>query len=396
MTLDDDLNHRDRCAIAGIGATEFSSNSGRSALTLATQAITAALDDAGLTIAEVDGLVCNDMDKAHPFSVAAALGARHVAYWGQTGPGGAGPCLMLGLAIGALLSGQARTVVVYRALNGRSQLRLGTGGRRGNGGGETADEFFAPYGLVVAGQVFALAAQRYAIEYGLTPQQLGSVAVTQRANANDTPHAQMRDRRLTMDDYLRSRMIATPLRLYDYCLESDGACAVVVTTTPRARQLRRPAVLIRGVAGGFPPDVRAGAMIFSSAVRDDLTRLPLDQAAQRLWQRTGMGPSDIDVAQIYDCFSISVLMQLESFGFCGRGEAGAFSAEGHTSRRGRIPVNTDGGNMSAGYVHGVNHILEAVRQLRGEATVQVAGAAACLVSSGPLPAGSAAILRKDD
>lgn len=395
MTLDTEPSHRDRCAIAGVGSTEFSSNSGRSALTMACQSVTAALADAGLAIEDIDGMVCNDMDKVHPAGLAAALGARNVGYWGQSGQGGAGPSMMLGLAIGAVMSGQARTVVVYRSLNGRSGMRLGTGGRRGNGGQETMDEFFAPYGLVVAGQVFGLAAQRYKIEYGLTPEQLGSVAVTQRANANDNPRAQMRDRKLTMQDYLASRMIAAPLRLYDYCLETDGSCAVIVTSTERARHLRQPPVLIRGVAGGMPPDSRAGWMIFSSAVRDDLTRTPLDQAAERLWQRTGMGPLDVDVAQIYDCFSISVLMQLEAFGFCKRGEAGAFSADGHTSRNGRIPVNTDGGNMSAGYVHGVNHIVEGVRQLRGEAAVQVAGASTCLVSSGPLPLGSAALLRKD-
>lgn len=396
MNIDTDYHHRDRCAIAGIGATEFSSNSGRSALTMATQAACAAIEDAGLAISDIDGMVCNDMDKVHPSGLAAALGAMNVAYWGQSGQGGAGPSMMLGLAIGAVLSGQAKNVLVYRSLNGRSGMRLGTGGRRGNGGQETMDEFFAPYGLVVAGQVFGLSAQRYRLQYGLTDEQLGSVAVTQRANANNNPKAQMRDRKLTMDDYLSSRMIAAPLRLYDYCLETDGSCAVIVTSTERARQLRQPPVLIRGVAGGMPPDVRAGWMIFSSAVRDDLTRVPLDQAAERLWQRTGMGPADIDVAQIYDCFSISVLMQLESFGFCARGEAGAFSAAGNTARTGSIPVNTDGGNMSAGYVHGMNHICEGVRQLRGEAAVQVGGASTCLVTSGPLPLGSAAILRKDD
>ena len=393
---DTDLHHRDRCAIAGIGDTERTRASNRSALTMATEAVTAALSDAGLAIADVDGIVCNDMDMCHPFSVAAALGAKNVAYWGQSGPGGSGPSMMVGMAIGAILSGQAKVVVVYRAFNGRSQLRLGGGARRTNGGAETAYEFLAPYGLLVAGQVFALAAQRHVIEFGLTPEQMASVAITQRAHANATPHAQMHDRTLTMEDYLASRMISTPLRVYDYCLETDAAAALVITSTEHARDLRKPPVLIRGVAGGMPPDVRPGAMVFSSAVRDDITRVPLEQAAKLLWARTGMGPEDVDVAQIYDCFSISVLMQLEAFGFCGRGEAGAFSAAGHTAYGGLIPINTDGGNMSSGYIQGVNHFVEGVRQLRGEAALQVADARTCLVSSGPLPLGSAAMLRKDD
>lgn len=395
MSTDAYAPYRDRCAIAGIGTTEYSSRSGRSALTLASEAVRAALDDAGLAVADVDGFVRSDFDKVQAFSLAGALGAKNIAYWGDSGPGGCGPCMMLGLAIGAILSGQASTVVLYRALNGRSGgARLGQGTRRTGGGGETFDEFFIPQGLLAAGQIFSLVAQRCMVEGRLKPEHLAQVAITQRAHANLAPHAQMHGRTLSIDDYFNARMISTPQRLYDYCLETDGAAAVVVTSTERARTLRKRPVQIRAVAGAMPADVRAG-MIFSTVTRDDITELPAVRVAPTLWQRAGMAPDDIDIAQIYDCFTVSVLLQLEAFGFCGRGEAGEFVCNGQIGRSGRLPVNTAGGNLSEGYIHGVNHIVEAVRQLRGEAAMQIPDATTCLVTSGPLPLASAAILRTD-
>jgi acetyl-CoA acetyltransferase len=391
MTVE--YSHRDKCAIVGIGSTEFSANSRRSALTLASEAVTKALNDAGLTIDDIDGLVRCDTDKVAPYSLAAALGARNVAYWGDAGPGGNAPCMMMASAVGAILSGQAKVVVVYRALNGRSQMRLGSGTRRDGGGAETVDEFYVPYGVLSPGHLFAMVAQRYVQEYGLTPEQLGMVAVTQRLHANQAPHAQMHGRPMSLDDYLAARMLSTPLRLFDYCLETDGACAFIVTSADRASDLRRPPVLIRAVSGGVPPDIRPG-MLFSTTSRDDMTDLPGRWTAARLWKRAGMGPDDMDTAQLYDCFSIAVPLQLEAYGFCGRGEGGAFVADGQIGRLGRVPVNTAGGHLSEGYIHGVNHILEAVRQLRGEADMQIANVDVSLVTSGPLPMASAAVLRK--
>ena len=214
-----------------------------------------------------------------------------------------------------------------------------------------------------------------------------------RAAANQTPHAQMHDRPMTTDGYLASRMISSPLRLFDYCLESDGACAVIITSAERARDLPRPPVLIRAVAGGAPPDLRPG-MMFPVVSRADMTDLGGRRAAERLWRRAGVGPSEMDIAQLYDCFTISVILQLEAFGFCGRGEGGPYAASGALGRDGALPINTGGGHMSEGYVHGMNHIVQAVRQLRGEADMQIPDAELCLCTGGPLPVGSSVVFRK--
>jgi acetyl-CoA acetyltransferase len=198
---------------------------------------------------------------------------------------------------------------------------------------------------------------------------------------------------LTLEDYLASRMISTPLRLFDCCLETDGACAVVVTSAERARNLPNPPVLIRAVAQGAPAGISGGMMFPSITYRDPL-RLAPENVAKALWARAGMGPKDIDVAQIYDCFTISVLLQLEDYGFCAKGEGGPFAASGAIQVGGSIPINTDGGNMSGGYNHGLNHVVEGVRQMRGTADVQIADADTCLVTSGPINISGAMVLRR--
>lgn len=392
-----DIGMRDRCAITGIGSTEFSRDSGRSVLTLATEAALAAIQDAGLTVADIDGVIRCTSDTVSHNSLAASLGIPDLSYWGESGPGGVGPCAMLAQAVGAILSGQAKTVLLFRALNGRSEVRFGAGMARDGapvvGGRATYDEFYLPYGMMTAGQMFAMMARRHMLDYGTTQEQLGALALLCRENANDTPHAQMRDRLLTMDDYLSSRPISTPLRLFDFCLESDGACAIIVTSADRATDSAKPPVLVRATAMSAPSD-RKGGMMFPSLTRDVITDMPGYAAAKLLWRNAGVGPDEIDVAQIYDCFTISLLMQLEAFGLCGRGEGGPLAASGDLGRHGRIPINTDGGNMSGGYIHGMNHVVEAVRQLRGESSVQIKDAELCLVTGGPLPIGSSALLRR--
>lgn len=392
-----EFDMRDRCAITGIGATEFSRDSGRSVLTLATEASLAAIADAGLSVADIDGIIRCTSDTVSHNSLAASLGVPDLTYWGESGPGGVGPCAMLAQAVGAIASSQAKTILLFRALNGRSEVRFGAGMARDGapvvGGRATYDEFYLPYGMMTAGQMFAMMARRHMLDYGTTQEQLGALALLCRQNANDTPGAQMRDRTLTMEEYLSSRPISTPLKLFDFCLESDGACAVIVTAADRARDGAKPAVLIRATAMAAPPD-RKGGMMFPSLTRDVITDMPGYTAANLLWDRAGVAPSEIDVAQIYDCFTISLLMQLEAFGLCGRGEGGPLAASGDLRRDGRIPINTDGGNMSGGYIHGMNHVVEAVRQLRGEAAVQIPNAELCLVTGGPLPIGSSALLRR--
>jgi acetyl-CoA acetyltransferase len=304
---------------------------------------------------------------------------------------------MMGLAMGAVLSGQAKTVIAFRSLNGRSETRLGSGGQRAGaqivGGHGTYDEYFLPYGLLSAGQTFALMTRRHMLEYGTTSEQLGAVAMTCREHANQTPHAIMHGKPMGLDDYLASRMISTPLRLFDFCLESDGACAVVITSAERARDLARPPVLIRAVAGGAPLNHRAG-MMFPVVTREDMTELGGRQGGETLWRRAGVGPQEMDIAQIYDCFTISVILQLEAYGFCGKGEGGAFVESGAIKQNGSLPINTGGGHMSEAYVHGMNHIVQAVRQLRGEADMQIKDAELCLCTGGPLPVGSSVVFRK--
>lgn len=388
---------RDKCAIAGIGSTEFSRNSGRSSLTLATEAARSAIADAGLTPADIDGIVRCDFDTTTNSTLAAALGLPNLSFWADTGPGGAAPSMQIAVAVGALLSGQARHVLIYRALNGRSESRLGAGvpgmGGARVGGQGLFDEYYLPWGLISAGQTFAMVAQMHMRQYGTRQEHLGMLAMICREAANRTPHAQMHGRALSMDEYLASRPISLPLRLFDFCLETDGAVACVLTTTERARDLAQPPVLVRAVAGGKPRDHRAGMMF--PIVSRDMGDFGGTQAGAELWRRAGLGPRDMDVAQVYDCFTISLLVQLEAFGFCPVGEAGPYIASGALNRDGAMPINTAGGNMSEGYVHGMNHVAEAVRQMRGTAANQVDGAETCFISSGPLPVGVGAVLRRD-
>jgi acetyl-CoA acetyltransferase len=397
--IDDELAFagRDKAAVVGIGQTAFSRDSGRSVLSLATEASLKAIADAGLSVDDIDGIVRCEQDTVRPYSLAAAIGAKNLHYWADTGPGGVAPCMMMGLAMGAVASGQAKAVLAFRSLNGRSETRLGGSGRHDAvevvGGFGSYDEFYMPYGLQSAGQTFALMTRRHMLEYGTTAEQLGAVAMACREHANQTPHAQMHGKAMSLDDYLASRMISTPLRLFDYCLESDGACAVVITSAERAKDLPKPPVLIRAVAGGAPRDHRPG-MMFPVVSRQDMTELGGRQAGAELWRRAGVGPEEMDIAQIYDCFTISVILQLEAYGFVGKGEGGPFAASGALRKGGQLPINTGGGHMSEGYVHGMNHIVQAVRQLRGEADMQIPDAELCLCTGGPLPVGSSVVFRK--
>jgi acetyl-CoA acetyltransferase len=391
----EEFHHRDRCAIVGIGDTDFSRDSGRSDLTLATQASLAAIEDAGLTVNDIDGIVRCDLDLVRHNDLIDTLGIPDLTYWSEVGPGGVAPSAMVGQAVGAILSGQATNVLVFRSLNGRSGRRYGlaaTGDQTRVGGNGTYDEFFNPYGLLSPGQIFAIMAQRHMIDYGTTEKELGHIPLVCRARANANPAAQMYGRPLSMDDYLSARMISRPLRLFDFCLETDGASAVVVTSADRARDCRKPPVLIRAVAQGSGRAPQPGVQ-FPVLARECITSLPAKAVAETLYRRAGLGPSDIDVAQLYDCFSITVLMQLEDWGFCPKGEGGPFAASGNIDLGGSIPINTGGGHLSGGYIHGMNHITEGVRQIRGESTSQVPGASVCLVTSTPLPPGSALILR---
>ncbi|WP_205875646.1 thiolase C-terminal domain-containing protein [Mycobacterium camsae] len=392
----DDLG-RDRCSIVGIGTTDYSFNSGRSTLTLAAQAGSTAIADAGLQPADIDGIVRCEMDEVLHADLAATLGLPHVRFWAAGSWAGAAPCGMVGLAVNAICAGQARNVLVFRSLNGRSGRRFGRewAGGESVGGKGSYLEFLAPYGLQSPGMAYALFARKHMIEFGTTSEHLGHIAVACHARANQNPAAQRYGHVLTMADYLNSRMIADPLRRYDFCLETDGAAAVVVSAAEQARDCKQPSVLIRAVAQGDEAVPRQGGL-WGNLLTGPLTNAS-SALADRLYRVAGMGPEDIDVAQFYDCFTITVMMQLEDYGFCKRGEGGPFAASGALELDGSVPINTSGGNLADGYIHGLSHIVEGVRQLRGDSTATVAGAETCLVTSGmPGPGSSALILRKGD
>ncbi|GGY29847.1 lipid-transfer protein [Streptomyces djakartensis] len=363
-----------RAAIAGIGATEFSKDSGRSELRLAVEAVRAALDDAGLTPADVDGMVTFTMDTSPEITVAQAAGIGELSFFSRIHYGGGAACATVQQAALAIAAGVADVVVCYRAFNERSDRRFGSGVRHREPSAEGAAlGWQLPFGLLTPASWVAMAAQRYLHTYGLTPEAFGHVAVTDRRYAATNPAAYFHGRPITLADHAASRWIAEPLRLLDCCQETDGGQALVVTSVERARDLPRPPAVVAAAAQGAG---RAQEQM-TSFYRDDLTGLPESAVvARQLWRSSGLAPADIDVGILYDHFTPFVLTQLEEFGFCGPGEAPDFVAEE------RLPLNTHGGQLGEAYLHGMNGVAEAVRQIRGTAVNRVPGAERILVTAG--------------
>ncbi|MGW2917141.1 lipid-transfer protein [Streptomyces angustmyceticus] len=363
-----------RAAIAGIGATEFSKDSGRSELKLAVEAVRAALDDAGLSPADVDGLVTFTMDTNPEITVAQAAGIGELSFFSRVHYGGGAACATVQQAALAVATGLAEVVVCYRAFNERSGRRFGSGVQQREPTAEGAAlGWNLPFGLLTPASWVAMAAQRYLHTYGLTPDAFGPVAVTDRRHAARNPAAYFHGKPITLADHAASRWIVEPLRLLDCCQETDGAQAIVVTSPERARALPHPPALITAAAQGAG---RAQEQM-TSFYRDDLTGLPeMNVVARQLWRTAGLAPADIDVAILYDHFTPFVLMQLEEFGFCAPGEASDFVAAD------ALPLNTHGGQLGEAYLHGMNGIAEAVRQLRGTSVNQAGTPAHVLVTAG--------------
>jgi len=371
-----------RACIVGIGETEYARWGGirdKSELQLSLEAILAAARDAGLAPGEIDGFASYSDDASTPDRLMIGLGTAQLRLASMVwGGGGGGSCGALAQAASAVESGRARYVAVFRGLCQGQSFRFG----RFHPWSAQAD-FTAPFGLMSPPQLFALLLRRHMHEFGTTAEQLGEVALVCRDNATRNPRAVMRERPLSMGEYLASRMIAEPLRLYDCCLESDGAAAVIVTTAERARDLAsRPVQILaahQGSGRGWGSGMLGGHNMPADAYASGNARV----LAAELFAMAGVTPEDIDVAQLYDAFTGTVLFALEDYGFCGRGESGAFVGEGQIRwPGGRLPCNTSGGILSEAYIHGFNLIVEAVRQLRVESTSQVAGASLCLVSGG--------------
>jgi acetyl-CoA acetyltransferase len=369
-------------AIAGIGATEFSKDSGRSELRLAAEAVQAALADAGLQPSEVDGLVTFTMDSNAEVAVARELGIGELRFFSQIGYGGGAACATVQQAAMAIAAGTADVVVCYRALNERSGRRFGqvaVGAVRMPTSSGIDNGWHYPMGLGTPAATVAMMAKRYMHTYGATSEDFGVVTVADRRHAAANPAAWFYQRPITLADHQASRWIVEPLRLLDCCQESDGAVAVVVTSLERARDLRRPPAVVQAAAQGSGPD----QFTMTSFYRDDMTGLPeMGVVARQLWQQSGIGPADVRTAVLYDHFTPYVLMQLEELGFCPRGEARHFIAGGAIEIGGRLPLNTHGGQLGEAYIHGVNGIAEGVRQVRGSSVNQVPGDGPVLVTAG--------------
>jgi len=370
-----------KAAIVGIGATEFSKNSGRSELRLAVEAILSALEDAGIDRAEVDGLSTYTMDNNPEIEVFRNIGGRQLKFFSRIHYGGGAACAPVMQAAMAVATGVAEVVVCYRAMNERSQYRFGTGYTPPPvPNAESAHYgYYVPFGLISPASWVAMSAQRYMYETGATSEDFGRVSVACRRHAANNPAAWFYQQPISLEDHQASRWIVEPLHLLDCCQESDGAVAIVVTSAARAAKLRQPPAIIRAAAQGAADDQQ----MMTSYYRQDIARLSeMDLVAEQLYAQAGMGPDDIRTAILYDHFSPFVLPQLEAFGFAGRGRARHFIANEGIEIGGRLPVNTNGGQLGEAYIHGMNGIAEAVRQVRGTSVNQVAGSGHVLVTAG--------------
>jgi len=372
---------KDEAAIIGIGQTPYTKNSGVSELSLAVEAVSKAIDDAGLDPDDIDGYSSFTLDTNDEVDIARAVGTGDCTFYSRIGYGGGAAIGVVHQAVMALATGQAKNVVVYRALNGRSGQRYSQGV---SGDIVTSDlihwSWYMPWGLMTPASWVAMFTQRYMHDTGCKAEDLAEVALTTRAHAVNNPDAFFYERPLTLDEYMSARWIAEPLRLYDCCQETDGGVAVVLTTPDRACDSRHPAALVKGVAQAFASDQEQ----MTSFYNRDISRLPEKEiVARNLWATSGLGPDDIDAAVIYDAFTSIVLFQLEAYGFCGFGEAKDFVKDGALSAKGgRLPTNTHGGQLSEAYLHGVNGIAEGVRLIRGTSTNQPEKNDHVLVTSG--------------
>jgi acetyl-CoA acetyltransferase len=383
---------KDECAIVGIGQTEFSECSGRSELQLTVECVKAAIDEAGLKLSDIDGMVTFTIDGSDEIAVARGLGTRELKFFSRVPHGIGGAMSLVHQAVMAITTGMCKAVVGYRALNGRSGIQM----RPGVAGGPLSTDqvhwgWYTPYGLLTPPSWVGMFTQRYMYEYGATDECLAEIAVTTRKHAVNNPNAIFYERPLTAEDYYNSRWIAEPLRLYDCCMETDGGCAFVVTSAERARDLPNPPALVRGVAQGAAYDQE----VMTSFYRKNIACMPeYDLVADQCYEQSGLGPGDIDAALLYDAFTSIVLFQLESFRFCKRGEAHEFVKGGALDLEGRLPCNTNGGQLSEAHIQGLNGVNEGVRLIRGTSINQPKKSDHVLVTSGVGVPTSAVILGK--
>ena len=371
-----------KAAITGIGATEFSKDSGRSEMSLASEAVAAAIADAGLKPSDIDGMVTYSTDNNPDVEIARHVGIGALRHFSRVHYGGGAACGTIVQAAMAVATGVADAVVCYRAFNERSGRRFGAGVQDLPLAATAERAQFSwttPFGQLTPASWVAMVARRYMHLYGATSEDFGRVAVAGRKHAANNPAAWFHNQPITLEEHQASRWIVDPLHLLDCCQESDGGQALVVVSAERARDLpNRPALIVAGAQGAGEEQ-----WTMTSFFRDDIAQLPeMKVVADELWSSSGLTPADIQTAILYDHFTPYVLMQLEEFGFCGRGEAKDFIADGALEIGGRLPINTHGGQLGEAYIHGMNGIAEAVRQIRGTSVNQVDSVENVLVTAG--------------
>jgi len=379
---------RERGAITGIGETAYMRGSGKTPLALQIEASLKAIADAGLKPTDIDGVLPYATGDSVAEDIITCLGLNDLRFSATTPMGGASCIAAIQAAIMAIVTGVANHVLIPMGRNGFS------GGRVGSRVQDVPQfrvvgQFEMPLGAIAPAQLYAPMARRHMELYGTTSRQLGEIAVTTRAHALLNDNALMK-KPLTIEEHQDSRIISDPFRLFDCCLESDGGAAIVVSSAERAKDLRKPPITVMGIAEGHPDSPSAITQ------RPDMTIIGVAKAAPRAFEMAGVTHADIDVAEIYDCFTFVVLCQLEDLGFCKKGEGGSFVENGRIALGGELPVNTHGGLLSQAHIIGMNHIVELVKQLRGEAgKAQVKDAEIGLVTGyGDMGDGSVAILRR--
>jgi acetyl-CoA acetyltransferase len=375
---------RDAAAIAGIGQTEFSRHAGRTELQLASEAIVAACADAQIEVADVDGLVSYTIDPVEETELVRTVGLQEIGYSARVPYGGGGSMGVLMHAAAAVASGVADIVVCYRAVRARSGATRFGGAKvavnvANTHAGTTASQWCMPHGALTPASWIALNATRYMHQYGATNEDFGRAVVQLRTYAATNPAAWGYQRPMALADHQASRWIAEPcIRMFDCCQETDGAIAVVVTSHERAAAMPHPPVGIAAVAGA----ARFEQEIASDHYRPDLSVMESSAVlARRLFDDAGFRRDEIDLAMIYDAFSPILFMQLEALGFCGPGEAKDFVGDGNLAPDGSLPCNTNGGLIGEGYIHGLNMVTEAVRQIRGTAANPLPAVEVALVSA---------------
>jgi acetyl-CoA acetyltransferase len=382
------MSARARAAtVVGIGRTAFSRASGRTPLAMAAEACRAAIADCGIASDAIDGIATYAVgDSPRSMEVAYAIGRDGTRFNLDLFGGGHNAPIAVIQAMLAVEAGLCEAALVYRSLNGRSGVRFGSGDGAKSVG--SVLQFGMPHGYAVPGQWFALWARAHMARYGTTEADLGAVAILARAHAARNPHALLREP-ITLDDYLASRWINDPFRLFDCALEADGAVALLVTTRERARDLAHPPI------GALARQSWMGAGGYVDAW-PDMTEMYTARLAAPLWAQAGLAPGDVDVACLYDCFTYTALCTAEDLGLCDKGEGGAFFASGRATYGGDVVVNPHGGLLCEGYIHGFNHHFEAIAQLRRTAGDRQVGDARVGVVTGGGPAyGSAIVYARD-